>query len=65
MVDIASLGEDAQLSGHQERHDAKRQDGDDEGVGDAVEEIGYDRLVHGYHNPPLSNHSGLISIPLE
>lgn len=37
----------------------------DEGVGDAVEEIGDDRLVHVYHNPPLSNHSGLISIPLE
>ena len=65
MVDIAALGEDAELPGDEKCHDAKRQHGDDEGVGDAVEEIGDDRLVHVYHNPPLSNHSGLMSIPLE
>ena len=65
VVDVASLGEDAQLPGHQEGHDAERQHGDDEEIGDAVEEIAYDGLIHGYHNPPLSNQLDFISTPLE
>ena len=65
MVDVAALGEDAQLSGDEKGHDAERQHGDDEEIGDAVEEVGYDGLIHSYHNPPLSNQLGLISTPLE
>ena len=65
MVDIAALGEDAQLPGNEKRHDAQRQHRDDQGVRDAVEEIADQSLAHGYHNPPLSNQLGLISTPLE
>ena len=65
MVDVAALGEDAQLPGDEKRHDAQRQHRDDQDVRDAVEEIGDYGLVHCYHNPPLSNQLGLISTPLE
>lgn len=65
MVDVASLGQDAQLPRDEKGHDAERQHGDDQEIGDAVEEIGYYGLIHGYHNPPLSNQLDLISTPLE
>ena len=65
MVDVAALGEDAQLPGDEKRHDAQRQHRDDQDVRDTVEEIGDYGLVHCYHNPPLSNQLDLISTPLE
>lgn len=65
MVDVAALGEDAQLPGDEKRHDAQRQHRDDQGIRDTVEEIGDYGLVHCYHNPPLSNQLDLISTPLE